>query len=72
MVIKEILNRRSVREYKSKEVPQKYIIEIIKAGQFVPSARNNQAIDFIVVRNQKTKDRIFEIVGQEFIKKLRF
>lgn len=68
MVIKEILNRRSVKEYKSKEVPQKYIIEIIKAGQFAPTARNNKAVEFVVIRNQKTKDRIFEIVGQEYVK----
>jgi len=68
MIIKEILNRRSVREYKSKEVPQEYIIEIIKAGQFAPTASHNQAVEFIVVKNQETKDKIFEIVGQDFVK----
>ena len=68
MIIKEILNRRSVREYKSKTVPQEHIFEIIKAGQFAPTAHNNRAIDFIVIRSQETKDRIFEIVGQEFTK----
>ncbi len=68
MIIKEILNRRSVREYKDKEVSDKYITEIIKAGQFAPTARNNRAVEFIVVKNQKTKNAIFEIVGQEFVK----
>ena len=68
MVIKEIANRRSVREYKIDAVPKEYIIEIIKAGQFAPSARHNLAIEFVVVKNQETKNRIFEIVGQEFIK----
>ena len=68
MVIKEILNRRSVREYKTDDVPEEYIIEIIKAGQFAPTARNNKAIEFIVIKNQQTKDKIFEIVGQEFVK----
>ncbi len=68
MIIKEILNRRSVREYKDKEIPEEYIIEIIKAGQFAPTARHNQAVEFIIVKNQKTKDEIFEIVGQEFVK----
>jgi len=68
MVIKEIANRRSVREYKIDAIPEEYIIEIIKAGQFAPSARHNLAIEFVVVKNQETKNRIFEIVGQEFIK----
>ncbi|MFH1401853.1 MAG: nitroreductase family protein [Parcubacteria group bacterium] len=69
MIIKEILNRRSVREYKEDTVPEKFIIEIIKAGQFAPTARNNRAINFLVVREQKTKEGIFDIIGQEFLKK---
>jgi len=69
MVTKEIQNRRSVREYKPDAVPKEYIIEIIKAGQFAPTARHNAAVEFIVVEDQKTKDKIFEIVdGKEFVK----
>jgi nitroreductase len=68
MVIKDISNRRAVREYKPAPVPQKYLVEVIKAGQFAPSARNNKAIEFIVIKGQKTKDNIFEIVGQEYVK----
>lgn len=68
MIIKEILNRRSVRKYKDKEVPEELIIEIIKAGQFAPTARHNQAVEFIVVKNLRTKEAIFDIVGQEFLK----
>ena len=68
MIIKEILKRRSVREYKDQPVPERYITEIIKAGQFAPSARHNQAVEFVVIKNQKTKDTIFDIVGQEFVK----
>ena len=71
MIIKEILNRRSVREYKDKDVPEEYIVEIIKAGQFAPTARNNRAVEFIVIKNQETKDKIFEIVGQEFEKEAK-
>lgn len=68
MIIKEILNRRSVREYKSDAIPDKYIVEIIKAGQFAPTAKNNKAVDFVVIKDRKIKDKIFEIVGQEFVK----
>ena len=71
MVTKEIKNRRSVREYKPDAVPQEYITEIIKAGQFAPTARHNAAVEFIVVENQETKDNIFEIVGQEFVKEAK-
>jgi len=71
MAIKEIINRRSVREYRSKKVSDQGIAEIIKAGQFAPSARHNMAVEFIVIRKQETKDKIFEICQdyQNFIKK---
>jgi len=68
MIIKEISNRRSVREYKPDDVTDELIIEIIKAGQFAPTAKNNQAVEFVVVRKQETKEKIFEIVGQEYVK----
>jgi len=68
MIIKEILNRRSVREYVSNPISEEYITEIIKAGQFAPTARNNRAVEFIIVRERETKDKIFAITGQEFVK----
>ncbi len=68
MVIKEILNRRSVRDYKPDEVKEADIVEIIKAGQFAPTAKNNRAIEFVVIKNQGTKDKIAEISGRDFLK----
>ncbi|MFH1575884.1 MAG: nitroreductase family protein [Candidatus Nealsonbacteria bacterium] len=69
MIIKEIVNRRSIREYKSEAVSDEFILEIIKAGQFAPTAKNNRAIEFIVVKNQEMKDKICAALGQEFVKK---
>ena len=68
MIIKEILNRRSTKAYKSEAVSQEDIVEIIKAGQFAPTASNNRAVEFIVIEKQKMRNDIFEIVGQEFVK----
>lgn len=68
MVIEPIKNRRAVKGYKPDAVPEEYITEIIKAGQFAPSARGNRAREFVVVRDQKTKEKIFDILGQEYVK----
>jgi len=57
-----------VREYQNKEVLDKDILEIIKAGQFAPSANHNQAVEFIIIREQEMKNKLFELVGQEFVK----
>jgi len=67
MITKEIINRRSVREYKTDPVPEEYITEIIKAGQFASSGNHNKAIEFVVVKNKKTKEKIFDIVSQNFV-----
>ena len=68
MVLKEILNRRTVREYKPDEVPDKFILEIIKAAQFAPSGHSAHAIEFLIIKEQKTKNEIFKIAGQDFLK----
>lgn len=68
MIIKEIINRRSIRKYKTDSVDEKDILEIIKVAQFAPTAHNNRAVEFMVIKNQKTKNEIFDIVGQEYVK----
>ncbi|OGZ33113.1 MAG: hypothetical protein A2174_01095 [Candidatus Portnoybacteria bacterium RBG_13_41_18] len=68
MILKEILNRRSIRKFKPDAVSEESITEIIKAAQFAPTAKNNKALEFIVVRDQETKNKMFEIIGQDFIK----
>jgi nitroreductase len=48
---KVILERRSVRLYKKKQVPEFMIKRILEAGRFAPSAGNGQPWKFIVVRD---------------------
>jgi nitroreductase len=65
MTIEAIKNRRSVREYKSDPVSDEDMAEIIKAAQFVPTGHGNAAVEFVVVRNQETKNRIHEATGAD-------
>lgn len=67
-IIKEIVKRRSIRKYKPESVAEDAITCIIKAGQFAPTASDNRAVEFVVVKNQETKEKMFDIVGQEFVK----
>jgi nitroreductase len=48
-----ILERRSVRKYKDKQVPEKLVRRILEAGRFAPSAGNSQPWKFIVVRDRE-------------------
>lgn len=65
-----IKNRRSVRFYKSDPVSDEQIEELIKAGQFAPSAYSNKAVEFIVVKDDATREKLCELaVGvQSFVK----
>jgi len=65
---KAITERRSIRSYTSKEVPQKLIDEALDLASWAPSAGNLQSRDFVVIRNQQTKDDlVIAALGQEFI-----
>lgn len=46
-----ILERRSVRKYKERQVPEKLVRRVLEAGRFAPSAGNSQPWRFIVIRD---------------------
>jgi len=52
MVLKVIKERRSIRKYSKKQIKEKYLKEILKAGQFAPNGRNIKEEKFIVVRDK--------------------
>ena len=70
MVIDAILKRRSVRDFSDEPVGEKDVEEMIKAAQFAPTAMNNRSVEFVVVRDRETKQRLFDSIAarQEFVK----
>lgn len=53
-----IYNRRSIRIFKEKPVPEALIRRVIEAARFAPSAGNGQPWKFIVVTDRAFSDRI--------------
>lgn len=72
MVIDSILKRRSVREYSDSPVSDEVIIDIIKAAQFAPTAHNNKSVEFLVVKNKESIDKLYKIIAlkQEFLRQV--
>jgi len=68
-MLKEIKVRRCIRKYKPDKVSKEAIIEIIKAAQFAPNGNHTCAWEFLVVEDQNLKEKLFDIVGQDFVKK---
>ena len=53
-----IFVRRSIREFLDKPVENEKIEQILRAGMQAPSAKNQQAWEFIVVTSQEDKEKV--------------
>ncbi|OQA21435.1 MAG: Albonoursin synthase [Actinobacteria bacterium ADurb.Bin346] len=56
--MKEIFERRSIRKYAEKDVPDWMITELLKAAMSAPSAGNEQPWEFIIIKEKSTLDKI--------------
>lgn len=63
-----VKRRRSVREFQDKEISKDMIEMIIEAANFAPSACNFQLWKFIVVKDERIKNRLVDMGGAIFIK----
>lgn len=57
-IIKEIVDRRSIRKYLNQEVTKEQILTVLEAARLAPSGSNTQPWRFIVVTSQETKEKI--------------
>lgn len=65
-VIDNIKNRRSIRKFVDKKIPEETIKELAEAGRFAPSSHNSQPWRLIVVTDKKTIKECSEILKQWF------
>ena len=59
-MIKEIANRKSTRKYNNTPVEDGEILKLIESARLAPSGSNTQPWNFIIVRNDETKDKIIK------------
>lgn len=69
IVMKNILNRKSVRQYTQEPVSDADVQTLLKAAMAAPSAKNRQPWRFIVIRERSTLDTLSE--GLPFAKMLK-
>lgn len=60
-IIEGILTRRSIRKYSEKKVNKEQIHELIKAGMYAPSARNQQPWHFIIIDDRQLLNKMMSI-----------
>jgi nitroreductase len=54
------LDRRSIRKYTEKDISKETVEELLRAGMNAPSAGNEQAWAFVVVRDRSVLNRLME------------
>lgn len=68
MVLKEIEERFSVRNFLDKHIPEEVLREVLEAGRIAPSWINTQPWHFIVVSNPRNKALLAQLAhGQKHV-----
>lgn len=57
-----VRSRRSCRKFKPDPIPDEWVEKILEAGRWAMSGANGQPWEFIVIKDQKTKDKIAELL----------
>lgn len=68
--IKAMVERRSVRGFKSEQISNEQLNEILKAGMYAPTGRGRQSPIMIAIQDKETREHISkmnrEIMGAEY------
>jgi len=64
-VFELMINRRSVRVFLDKEIPEDVIEKLLKAANNAPSGGNIQPISIIIVKSKETRAKLAQIIGPQ-------
>ena len=64
-----VKKRRSVRAYQDKPISDNDLNKILEAARMAPSGFNAQAYKLIVIKDEKSKEKLGEIAKQPYISK---
>lgn len=67
-VANAIRNRRSIRKYHPKPIPERDLMEILEVARLAPSGANRQPWEIIIIRDQEKKKELVPLCkNQKFI-----
>ena len=59
-IYETILNRRTIRKFSQKPLPDSLLLKFVNAGRVAPSAANLQPLEYIVVRDKTLCEAVFK------------
>ncbi|MBS7633031.1 nitroreductase family protein [Candidatus Bathyarchaeota archaeon] len=66
-IIRVIKSRRSIRKFKTSQIPEPLLNEILECALLAPNARNQQKWHFTVIQNKGMLSRIVNILKENMI-----
>jgi len=66
-LLEAIKSRRSIRKFKSDEIPENYVTELIDAGRLAPSGTNLQPTRYIVIKSEEARKKLNECTPLPFV-----
>ncbi len=66
-LLKAMLSRRSIRKFKSNEVPDSAIRELLEAARLAPSGSNLQATRYVVIKSPAARQKLKECTPLPFV-----
>ena len=57
-VLKTIINRRSIRRFEEKQIPEELLEQILEAGMYAPNSGSRQAPIFAVCQNKELNEEL--------------
>lgn len=67
-LLEGIYTRRSIRQYyNGRPVEREQLMEIIRAGTWVPSGLNNQPWRFVIVKSSEVRNELAKLTKYNFI-----
>ena len=69
MELKEVIkNRKSIREYEDKPIPEDKLLRVLEAARLAPSGGNRQEWRFVIVRDIQRRQKLVQAAeGQTFV-----
>ncbi|MDF2502518.1 nitroreductase [Clostridium sp.] len=64
--LRNLLERRSVRAFKSEQIKDEELQQILEAGKYAPSAANQQSWHFTVIQNKEVLQKINDVTKAVF------
>ena len=62
-----VKSRRSIRKFRSDEIPENYITELIEAGRLAPSGINIQPTRYVVIKSEEARKKLNECTPLPFV-----